>query len=198
MYPDRELFETAETELLSRASTITPGEAILLLNGFSQTVFGSEELYTLLDKIIGKNAAMLEASQVPLVLAGFARAPHKREKLFILFHRLVKKFQEEFTISQKCEILAIYSRIQTPHEFVFSLLEQDILGSFGIMSSEDFVNALIGYSNPALEKKFPILYDLIDTVDKRLETLDFGNCLTLLENFASIQKGPKKVIEKLL
>jgi hypothetical protein len=157
---------------------------------------GNEDLWTLFDMIIGRNARVLFPNQIIPILKCFAGSQFKREKLFILLQHIIKGF--DYSVAENCEIIRIYGELEFGHDDIYRLMDKRLASNILNMSETDLTNVMIGFSNLSIAKKYKVNQNIEQHIDKIAPQLSLKNANLLLHRFGTQRKGSKKVIDTLL
>ena len=142
---DRKIMEKGEKLILKNSTKISIIEWIRFMEAYS-VYGGGEDIWTLFDVIIGKNARLLQADQIIPILKWFASSRFKREKLFIVLQHFVKNF--EFSLSENSKIIRIYGEMLFNQEHIYDLMDKRLSSNILEMNETDIINAIIGFTNP--------------------------------------------------
>lgn len=155
-----------------------------------------EDVWMLFDMIIGKNIRKVHKDQVIPILQSFSKAPFKRDKLFTLFQHKIREF--EFTVSENCKIARTYGEINFKNAEIFEMMDNRLSNKIFDMNGEDITNALIGFLNPKIEKKFQIIANLEHYIKDVMKNMSLHDAAILLLRYGQLRKGSKVMVNECL
>jgi hypothetical protein len=192
---DYTLARKAEKVILNIGRNLSVADCINLMQTFLQYESG-EDVWMLFDMIIGKNIRKVHKDQVIPILQSFSKAPFKRDKLFTLFQHKIREF--EFTLAENCKIVRTYGEINFKNAEIFEMMDHRLSNKIFEMSGEDITNALIGFLNPKIDKKFQIIANLEHYIKDVMKNMSLHDATILLVRYGQLRKGSKVMVNECL
>lgn len=192
---DYKILEKGSKIILQNAAKISITELFNFMQAYS-VHGGNEDLWSIFDRIIGGKARILTQQQVFKALKLFASSNYKSTKLFMLLQFFVKDF--DYTLAENCEIIRFYGEIEFNRDDIYNLMDKRLSSQILEMTETDFLNAMIGFSNPRMDKKFKIHENIEQHIKHITPKLSLKSANSLLHRFGTQRKGSKIVINALL
>lgn len=183
---------TIEAHVLDNATKISYQAAILLAQYFSYGE-ASEDLWTCLDIIVGKNVRAIDDSKIVHVVTTFAKSPYRREKLFLLFQNKIKDAQ--LSVSDCCKILRAYGEMEISHKQIYDIMDEKLRNKAGEMTDEDLINAHIGFLSSKTITKSTLSIVIENYIFENMNKVSLDDAVKLLNGFVKLKKGKNEQVK---
>lgn len=178
--------------IFENSRKIAVDEAVELVRSVSN--YASAEVIELLDRIIGNGIYDLKPDQIIPTLEAFLSSEHSRDKIFQALIKRVRDDVDHFTLSELTTLSVILRAFEDRYEGVYQLIEPYIVDKLGSLTEGDLVNAIQGFYNPKLSRRYEILDILEESVVAQIDTLNFETVKHLNEFYETYKIGNKTLI----
>jgi hypothetical protein len=155
-------------------------------------------LVELLDKIIGKNAEQIPTGELVSTLRAFMLASSARGKIYEALLLQIKHRVGELNLEELCLVSNLITHFDLNLEHYYELIEPYILHKIHSLTEGDLTNAIYGFHNKHLSRRFEILEVLEATLINQADSLSLETLSNLSYFYATNRLGSDVLIKSLI